>query len=169
MCSCNSDQPPKTQIGIWHERHRFHHKLSLALALLLGWTVVGCSDGRPQRVVVSGQVLIDDKPLAGGNIKFVPDGARPSMGTIDEEGHYKLTCFEVGDGAIPGKHRVEIVSNEILSQTAVRWCAPKKYASFLTSGLEVEISEPTDSLEIHLTWDGGKPFMEMVNMGSGKL
>lgn len=143
--------------------------LALCLAVLLGWLgamVVGCGDGRPKRVAVSGQVLIDGKPLPGGNIKFVPYGARPSMGTIGEQGHFTLTCFDGEDGAIPGKHRIEIVSNEVLSQTAIRWYSPKKYADFLTSGLEVDVTVPTDTLKIHLTWNGGKPFVEKVDMGS---
>lgn len=150
----------------------FHRNVALTLTILFGWTcvmAVGCGDGRPERVAVSGQVLIDGKPLEGGSIKFVPQGARPSMGTIDDEGRFALTCFDGGDGAIPGKHRIEIFSNEILSQTAVRWYAPKKYSSFLTSGLEVEVTEPTDSLEIHLTWDGGKPFLEKVSLGSEQM
>lgn len=149
-----------------------HRNVVLSLAVLLGsfgGMVSGCGDGRPRRVAVSGQVLIDGKPLPGGNIKFVPQGARPSLGTIDEEGHFTLTCFDGEDGAIPGKHRIEVVSNEVLGQTAVRWYAPKKYASFLTSGLEVDITEPTDSLKVDLTWNGGKPFVEKVNLGSEKM
>lgn len=148
-----------------------HRNWTLLLAIVVGGFGVmlsGCGDGRPERVTVCGQVLIDGKPLAGGNIKFVPQGARPSMGAIDEEGHFTLTCFDGEDGAIPGRHRIEVVSNELLSQTAVRWYTPKKYASFLTSGVEVEVTVPTDSLVINLSWNGGKPFVEKVNTGSEK-
>jgi hypothetical protein len=37
---------------------------------------------------------------------------------------------------------------------------PKKYGDSTTAGLEIEVNEPTDSLEINLTWDGGQPFVE---------
>jgi hypothetical protein len=47
-----------------------------------------------------------------------------------------------------------------LGASANRWHAPKKYIDHATSGLTVEISEPTDSLVINLSWDGGKPFVE---------
>jgi len=144
--------------------------LVLAVAIFLGWfslSLSGCGDGRPKRVTVSGQVLIDGEPLPGGSIKLVPQGARPSMGEIDAEGRFTLTCFDGQDGAVPGKHRVEVVANEALSFTEIRWFAPKKYANFAESGLEIEIHEPTDSLVINLTWDGGKPFVERVAAGGG--
>ncbi len=122
--------------------------------------LAGCGDDRPSRLSVSGQVLIDGQPLPAGNIRFVPEGARPSVGRIDPDGHFALTCYEGEDGAVPGNHRVEVVGKERLDDTSVQWHAPKKYASFRTSGLEVSITEPTDSLTIELTWDGGKPFVE---------
>ena len=124
------------------------------------WSCLGCSDGRPDRVTVSGQVLIDGAPLSQGNIKFVPEGARPSAGTIEEDGRFTLTCYDGNDGVIPGRHRVQISANEILDESKVKWWAPKKYCDFRKSGLTFTITEPTDDLKIELTWDGGKPFIE---------
>jgi len=120
----------------------------------------GCGDGRPERVKVSGQVLIDGKPLTTGNIKFVPEGARPSAGTLDENGQFTLTCFDGNDGVIPGTHRVQISASKILSGSKMKWFAPRKYADFRKSGLQFEILESTDDLKIELTWDGGKPFVQ---------
>ena len=111
-------------------------------------------DGLPKRVPVAGTVTIDGEPLKLGNIKFVPDGARPSAGEIDENGRYVLTCYDGNDGAVPGTHRVQISANEIISDSKIRWFAPKKYADFRRSGIEVEITEPIDDLAIELTWDG---------------
>lgn len=128
------------------------------LALIV--SVGGCGEGRPQRVPVSGQVLIDGKPLTVGYIRFVPEGARPSGGQLDSQGRFTLTCYDGQDGAVPGKHRVEVAATEQVDETAVRWHAPKRYANFAESGLEVTITEPTDSLTIELTWDGGQPFVE---------
>ena len=127
------------------------------IALLL---VAGCGDGLPTRVTVSGQVLIDGEPLTVGNIKFVPDGARPSSGTLDESGRFTLTCYDGGDGVVPGTHRVQVSSMEVVSASKVKWKAPPKYADFRTSELSYTITEPTDDLQIKLTWDGGKPFVK---------
>jgi hypothetical protein len=44
----------------------------------------------------------------------------------------------------------------------MKWHAPKKYFRYKSSGLTEEITGPTDSLVINLTWDGGKPFVERI-------
>jgi hypothetical protein len=122
--------------------------------------VVGC-DGRPKRVPVSGQVLIDGKPLTYGAVRFVPSDARQAGGQLDTEGKFALSCFEIGDGVVLGTHRVEVDAGERLSDTKTRWHAPKKYADQRTSGLTREIDGPKEDLLIELTWDGGKPFIEV--------
>ena len=127
------------------------------LVVVISCISAGCSDGRPERVAVSGQVLIDGKPLTVGNIKFVPKGARPSAGKIDENGRFTLTCYDGNDGVVPGEHQVQVSASKILSDTLIHWYAPKQYASFRTSGLKQEITESTDSLVIELTWGKNKP------------
>lgn len=122
---------------------------------------IGCGDGRPTRVPVSGRVLIDGKPLTYGAVRFVPPGDRPSGGNLDSEGRFTLMCFTPGDGAVLGTHQVAVSGNEQVSQTRIRWHAPKKYADFNQSGLTQEITGPTDSVLIELSWDGGKPFVEI--------
>jgi hypothetical protein len=120
----------------------------------------GCGDRRPARVPVSGRVLIDGKPLTVGNVKFVPDGSRPSSAKVDAQGRFTLTCYDGEDGVVLGRHRAQISAMEVISGSKVRWLAPPKYADFRTSELEFEITEPTDDLKIELTWDGGKPFVQ---------
>lgn len=123
----------------------------------------GCGDDLPERVPVSGQVLIDGEPLRTGYIRFISSGARPSTGKIGEDGRFTLGCFEADDGAVIGTHRVEVSAQEPLSETQTKWYAPKQYAAASTSGLTQEIAEPTDSLVINLTWDGqAGPFVEHV-------
>jgi hypothetical protein len=111
-------------------------------------------------VPVSGRVLIDGKPLDYGYVRFIPANARPSGGRLDGNGRFTLSCFEDNDGAVPGLHKIAIVSCEPLSETEAIWYSPKKYAECATSGLEQLIEGPTDSIVINLTWDGGKPFLE---------
>ena len=129
-----------------------------ALAMLL----VGCGDGRPSRVAVSGRVLIDGKPLTIGTIRFIPSDSRASQGTLDENGRFTLNCYESGDGVVVGTHTVTILACKPLSRTLVRWHAPKKYADATTSDIKQEISKPESDLTINLTWAGGQPFDEVV-------
>ena len=129
----------------------------LLLALI---AILGCGDGRPARVLVTGNVVIDGKPLKYGSVRFIPSGARPSRGSLDQNGRFTLTCFDPNDGVVPGIHRVEVAGCEELGPSKIFWHAPKKYADANTSGLTKEISEPTDSLVIELTWDGAKPFLQ---------
>jgi len=132
----------------------------LLCLLLISLATIGCSDGRPERLLVTGQVLIDGAPLSYGYIRFVPKEMRPSGGNLDEEGRFTLSCYEKNDGIIPGEYRVEVNAAESISSSKKKWHAPKKYFSYKTSDLVKKITEPTDSLVINLTWDGGEPFVE---------
>lgn len=134
--------------------------------LLLGFILTsiafagGCGDGRPGRVQVSGQVLIDGEPLSHGSIQFVPSGGRPAVAKLDDQGKFTLSTYGKYDGVIPGEHLIAINGSEELSSSKKKWHAPKKYFNHKTSGLSETISEPTDSLTIEITWDGGEPFIE---------
>lgn len=134
-------------------------KTLIVFALLAG--IAGCGDGLPVRVPVSGRVLIDGKPLAYGTIRFIPAGQRASRGTIDSSGRFALSCYTQNDGAVLGKHSVEVSAGERVKPTLMRWHAPKKYQDQATSGLSQEIAGPTEDLTIELTWAGGKPFNEV--------
>lgn len=139
--------------------------LAVVLALLgiILWS--GCNDGRPTRVPVSGQVLIDGKPLTCGYLRLIPGNTRPAGGRIGPDGRFQLGCFEKQDGAPLGTHKVAVIAQEVLDSRRMRWQAPKKYIDPETSGLTTTITGPTDSLTIELSWAGGKPFVESVGAG----
>jgi hypothetical protein len=127
----------------------------------------GCSDGRPEIVPVSGQVLLDGQPLTHGFVRFAPTGTRASTGKLDGEGRFVLSCMDDGDGAIIGEHKVEVIASEVLTSTTMKWHAPKKYADGGSSGLSFEVpSDGTDSATFNLSWDGGKPYVETIGGGS---
>jgi hypothetical protein len=137
-----------------------HSPLFLIFAICL-LTFPGCGDGRPKRVPVSGQVLLDGKPLTYGYVRFSHPESRASTGSLDAEGKFKLTCFDPGDGVIPGVHQVTVMGQEAIGSETIKWHAPKKYADHASSGLTQEIKGPTDSVVINLTWDGQPgPFVE---------
>jgi hypothetical protein len=141
---------------------RQFNTLLLFVATIL---TIGCGDGRPQRVTISGQVLIDGQPLKYGSIRFVPKNGRPSFGALDKEGRFTMTCFDEHDGVILGTHRVEVSGCESLGPTKTKWHAPKKYSSYTTSPIEQEITGSNDALVIQLSWEGGKPFTETFEGG----
>ena len=124
---------------------------ALLLALLL--VLSGCS-GRPQRVPVSGKVLLDGKPVTGGTIRVVPRDNRRAEGRIDAQGRFTLTTFDESDGCVKGTHAVEVLGAEKLPNGQVRWLVPLKYQQISTSGLTVDITGPTDRLLIELKSEG---------------
>lgn len=126
-------------------------------------SIVGCGDGRPECFPFKGKVLIDDKPLPCGTIRVIPQNARPAIGIIQPDGSFTLKTFEGGDGVVAGTHPVAILAVEQLGSNKQKWHAPKKYAMPETSGLTITVNASNDSvLPIQLTWDGGKPFIEVL-------
>ena len=125
--------------------------------LLAPLVMAGCGDGRPSRVPVSGSVTIDGEPLTVGYLRFVPPNDRPSAGTIGSDGRFTLGCFEEGDGAVLGKHQVAVIANKTLDEVTMKWFAPQKYADYTTSGIEIEITGPTDDLLIELSSEESAP------------
>jgi hypothetical protein len=132
--------------------------------------IVGCGDGRPARVAVSGRVLIDGKPLQTGFIQVYPDGNRPASSPIASDGRFTLTTFDENDGCMIGKHRVAVQPQKVINATTTKWFAPKKYTNRVRSGLTLEITGPTENAEINLTWQGSghdKPYLE-IEKGVGE-
>lgn len=125
---------------------------------------IGCGDGRPARIAVSGTVTIDGVPVTRGSIKFVPEVGRPSFGQIGSDGRFTLTCYDGADGALPGRHRVQVNANRPISERKMEIFVPKKYGDFRTSGVEMEITEPVEDLKVELTWgkDRKGPYIETL-------
>jgi hypothetical protein len=101
-------------------------------------------------------VLIDGKPVTSGNIKFVPKNGRPSVGKIDQSGHFTLRCYDGEDGAVLGTHQVQVASNRIISDSKIEWFVPPVYADFRTANISVDVTQPVDDLKIELKWGDKK-------------
>lgn len=141
------------------------HSRSLAL-LAVCLIAIGCGeskDPRGNRVAVSGQVLIDGKPLSAATIIFVCDqgnGKLRAAGTV-ENGQFKI---EQPEGPLPGPATVEVHPQiiELEAFEAARQgntsqpgearsvSIPKRY--FIGSQLTEQISEsePNDAIQINL-------------------
>jgi hypothetical protein len=152
--------------------------LGLRTALLASIGIVaclGCSDdtGLAKRYSVSGKVAYKGEPVQNARISFVPttpDG-RPASGQV-ENGRYTLTTLAPNDGALPGKYKVTILSQEVdtsemksiakggqfhhdkafakANQTA-KALVPSKYNLAETSGLEREVKSQSNSIDFDLT------------------
>lgn len=130
----------------------------VCLAIVTPW-ISGCGRG-PKLYKVSGKVLIDGQPLERGFVQVMPTDARAASGEIGPGGKYTLTTFIDGDGCVLGMHTVTVLANESKGSTGLHWFAPKKYSDPLESGLTLDIQGATESADINLTWEGGKPYTE---------
>lgn len=146
------------------------NKINLTLVCLAIVTPLLCGCGRgPKLVKVSGKVLIDGKPLERGFVQVIPKDSRAASGEIGPEGRYTLTTFENGDGCVLGTHTVTILANESKGPTALHWYAPKKYSDPVSSGLTLDIQQATDTADINLSWEGGKPYTEKFDDEGSQL
>ena len=107
-----------------------------------------------------------------GTISFVPVGAegRPAAGQI-EKGKYSLTTLAPGDGAMPGKYKVTVMSSDVdttemkaiakggqfhhdeafaKAAKGAKALVPSKYNLAETSGLEQEVKASTNSFNFPL-------------------
>ena len=71
--------------------------------------VCGCDTSGPERVVVSGQVTYQGRPVERGTIRFVPTGETrgPATGTTIKQGKYEAAAK---GGVLVGTQRVEIIA-----------------------------------------------------------
>ncbi len=87
--------------------------LQSAFCLLLVCAAPGCgSDGL---VPVSGNVLLDDRPLAAGSVVFHPDSTQGNMGQHIPAGEVRDGKYELytnrRKGAPPGAYRVVVIAD----------------------------------------------------------
>lgn len=85
-------------------------------ALLLGATMLGCSDGRPAGAKptheVSGKVTMGGSPVAGATVTFSPTGDQPpAFGRTGTDGTFTLTTYDSGDGAVAGSYKVRVTKS----------------------------------------------------------
>ena len=93
---------------------------TLQVALCAGWMVIaaavlaGCGRSGPERVIVSGTVSYNGKPVSDGFIRFVPLPTYhvPTTGTTITDGKY---CADVRGGVPVGIHKIQITAFRKLS------------------------------------------------------
>lgn len=93
----------------------------VAVAVVGTLALVGCGDGGPKLVPVTGQVFVGGKAAEHATVVFHPvadggpDAVKPRA-TVKADGSFALTTHTTGDGAPAGDYRV----------TVEWWLAPAK-------------------------------------------
>ncbi|MBA4030333.1 MAG: hypothetical protein C0478_05495 [Planctomyces sp.] len=80
---------------------------ALLTVLMLG--VMGCGGAAgPPLGQVTGKVTFKNQPVEGALVQFLPADGRPSFGTTESDGTYRMEYTEGHPGAVVGKHTVRI-------------------------------------------------------------
>ncbi len=126
--------------------------------------LAGCSAGQEPTYPVSGTVTLEGQPVSGGTIFFRPASGPLATGAIDSQGHFELTTYAQGDGAVAGKHAIALgppdktftVSAEELElpddPEALRQTVPfpARYLSFESSELSADIERQPNRMAFEL-------------------
>ncbi len=143
---------------------KFIQACSFLACGLFGITLcVGCGPSGPTVVPVTGIVSRGGKPVANLYLTFMPDNGRPSWGTTDAEGKFKLNYDREQDGAVTGKHKVFVqfkpatVAIELQMQNGTYKPPPDlaeilaKYGDMEKTPLTIEITRQSkDGIELKL-------------------
>lgn len=133
-----------------------------AVFLLLLASVLGCGNSNGT-VKVSGVLTVAGGPPPGpGTISFTvvqpADGFpnRPAMAKFGDDGVYKVTTYDPGDGLLPGKYQVAVECYETppnMDGKPVKSFIDKKYMNGETSGFELNIEPNSKAIEFNLELD----------------
>jgi hypothetical protein len=129
-----------------------------AAALAVCSTVVGCGSGLGADV--DGVVSLDGKPIGPGVVVFASiDGKdNPATGAIQVDGSYFMKTMRER-GLRPGNYKVAVQIHEIPSDLAygerdmrpIKFRVPQKFTTIETSGLEFEVEDGANKIDIDLT------------------
>jgi len=132
---------------------------------LLAIGLAGCGgalEGQKETAAVTGSVAYKGQPLKVGQVTFIPadqgKGNRAAYGTVDGSGRYRLTTYNEGDGAIPGKYQVVVRSEEEVTEDVAttkgkrlpKSLIPTKFADPAKSGLTAEVKSGRNEINFDL-------------------
>ena len=130
--------------------------MSVRLLVLLSLlAAAGCADGL-KIVPVSGVATYKGEPVPSLLLNFQPETGRPSWGITDAKGRFSLDYDAKNKGALVSKHTVSATYRPGTPDEEMGVVKPhpaikaitQKYSDSVNSPLKVEISGPTDNLEV---------------------
>lgn len=121
-------------------------------SVVLAVCLFGCGPEYPDTYKVSGKVTVGGQPASNVYVVFIPEEGRMGTGKTDENGDYKLTTFNKGDGAVPGEHTVTISNPDISEGTGNAGSAPipPEYATRQTSTIKKTVENSSNTINIEL-------------------
>ncbi|MBI3462236.1 MAG: hypothetical protein HY000_04130 [Planctomycetes bacterium] len=127
---------------------------ALALAIL---ALTGCDSG-PNYVPVSGVVTLDGKPYPDAVVLFMPrapepgeDPGRGSSSYTDANGRFQLKTMDGDEGAVVGKHTVQITSKGTVMEIDPEVGSPDDFArgtQFKVDPIPREWANPGKDFEV---------------------
>ena len=121
--------------------------------VLLSSVLVGCNSGPqlPPTVPAEGIVTLDSEPVSDVTVVFIADkGNYNATAVTDKNGKFAMKAFEQKSGAVVGSYRVELNKTVVETKAGggggesdvnLKFGLPKKYATFTTSGLTIQLAE----------------------------
>ena len=120
--------------------------LNTMAVLSLFFAVAGCSDGRLPTYPVSGQVVFaDGSPVHVGTVELKSrEHGIHARGEIDKDGHFVLSTYEPGDGAVAGRHDCVVVQMVMVEEIAgfqpsTEGVVHPRFGSYAASKLVAEV------------------------------
>ncbi len=127
----------------------------LLAAAVMCMAMCACGQSRPRTEQASGQVLVNERPIANAVVIFHPvnanaDAVRPT-GRTDEQGRFKLSTNKDGDGAPAGEYKVTITAYQSIENrnedSRIVNYLPARYGQPETSNLTVTIGKGKNEIE----------------------
>ncbi|MGN6133876.1 MAG: hypothetical protein ACTHOU_05210 [Aureliella sp.] len=134
--------------------------LAVGIGLLcLGGCAGGSSENPdwPKRAKASGTVSYKGKPVEGAEVTFTNTQSKSAAtGKTDGQGHFALTTFVSGDGAVPGPQIVTVRRVDVIDKTPegvdlsaggtapppeIHWIIPERFSIATKSGLTADVTE----------------------------
>lgn len=133
-------------------------RLAALAVLTCLFGVIGCGSGR---YPVNGRVTYPDgSPLTEGNVIGQRGEGVTSVtvqGRVHSDGSFSWGTERPGDGALPGKYRVMVVTRGLGDSERAQGMQPavdSKYENPETSGIEFEVKPGKNRLDVKVTRPG---------------
>lgn len=115
--------------------------MPVVLIVLAAVLCIGC--GSQLESTFSGTVTFEGSPVPHAMLSFQYKGAGPAAYSMTDENGYFYARTGGHIGLLPGTYQAALQSPKNVQ-------IPKKYGSILTSGLEFEIKQGKNSMDIEL-------------------
>jgi hypothetical protein len=116
----------------------------IVAACLLG----GCGAAPTNIAPVQGRVTLNGEPVKGGDVLFMPTTVgKPSRGRINPDGSYSMTTKSDFDGALIGRHEVEIHNVEFATPLSSQ--ADQQHRLLMTKARVVVVHEGDNVIDLH--------------------